>query len=197
MDPNFSFTFLFELMFHLLPPSFLTCFLQLLRITLNEYSTGLCILFNAFFRFMAVCHPTHKFNTEKSFLQVACIGLLVLILAVFVPSGLYFYLYHGIDCFSVIYVKTLKQLLVEVPLCFLFPCVISAYMYKRVRDVLLDAPKHQKRNRNLSRLGIINFKIINFKLDLPSSHFDRLNSKRPQVSDLRNNNHKTKFSRKL
>ena len=57
------------------------CVMTYLRVFLNDFSTGFCILTTAFFRYLAVCHPLYK--PSKSFHRRIFILLMILVLLSF------------------------------------------------------------------------------------------------------------------
>ena len=71
----------------------LGCILTFLRATLNEYSTGICVLTTAVYRYLRVCHP----HMVQTFHKKVAIGILLWVFGTLVATVIdlvFNYSYH-------------------------------------------------------------------------------------------------------
>ena len=145
------------------------CFLSFLRILMNEYTTGMCVLATSLIRYLLICHPTSTLPENKVFL--------ISLLAVIIGSGLiamlinfgsmsmhyltssrdYFKMTDFIvNCDTIHYRKT-ARIVSESVMCLAIPATLSGYFYLRVAIKLLNRERNQSRNRNLTIAFILSW----------------------------------------
>ena len=77
------------------PPGIKFCVLNHLRQLLNDFSTGLCVVTTAYYRYIFVCHPTY--DLTDSFCLKMALGIVMVIVLAFVGNTLdlvFNYSYH-------------------------------------------------------------------------------------------------------
>ena len=145
------------------------CFLSFLRILMNEYTTGMCVLATSLIRYLLICHPTTTLPENKVFL--------LSLLAVIIGSGLIamlinfgsmsmHYLTSSRDYFKMtdfivncdtIYYRKTARIVFESVMCLAIPATPSGYFYLRVAFKLLNRERNQSRNRNLTIAFILSW----------------------------------------
>ena len=142
----------------------LDCALTFLRVLLNEYTTGPCVLATAYIRYALVCHASRKNLVEKQTLLT--ITFLVVVFA-FIAVGANFAMIHfqredNVSLYQYMYpTETLERcdhiltrrstrLVIEAIACFAVPAVLSGLFYAMVITKLLKRERDAIRNRSLT-----------------------------------------------
>ena len=154
----------------------LGCFLTLFRSILNEYTTGVCVLASAFFRYCVICHPSAKMWSAENLkkLSLALVPAIVLILTLcFWDMATYgrqisshFNTKHVEDwkkfiwnCKFFIYRNNIQRPILsrDIILFFCVPASMSAFFYIKVFRALQGRKGDQKRNRSLIVAFLLNW----------------------------------------
>ena len=144
------------------------CVLNVARMMLNEFTTGVCIGVTAFIRYVLICKPTSTFLTNNvlkvvSFAIILWTILATVIHALFFQFSIFkkthhFLEYsatHGTDntfiqnCMLFVDRRNAKVSLDWI-IFMVIPAVASGYFYIRISKVLLNRELDTERNRNLS-----------------------------------------------
>ena len=151
--------------------NFSSCVLSLLRIVVNEYTTGPCVLATAFVRYALVVHPTknlvRKWVLVSQVLIIVAIGVVSLVVktlttfhrvgsSTFNPYLSYWERIKDFDglvykeCDDALYSRSQRVLWFELTFCLIIPALISGYFYAAVGLKLLQRGRDGSRNRNLT-----------------------------------------------
>ena len=152
------------------------CILVFFRSILNEYTTGICVLASAFFRYCLICHPTAGISSEENLKNIS----ISLLLAIFVILTLNFWdmAVRGrsvslsfdtssvetsnrfiANCINFLYRNNVQSPLLfrDIVTFFCVPASVSAFFYIRIFIVLRGRERNQNRNRNLIVAFVLNW----------------------------------------
>ena len=122
-----------------------SCFLNFLRIILNEYTTGFCVLAVAFIRYALVCHPTRECLVNRLCLIIILGVLIVIAFISLCANAIHVFWsrpemsnenYWLVDDYWLLKTTTLikcdalltrrsKRLIIEALTCFAIPAILS------------------------------------------------------------------------
>ena len=146
----------------------LGCTLTFFRSIMNEYTTGLCVLASAFFRYCLICHPTAKVSTPENFRRLSLV--LVFAILIFLISNFWDMAVNGrqitdslntksdegmnkfiSNCKFFIYRNNVHRPILarDIVIFFCVPASLSAFFYLRIFKVLRERERNENRNRNL------------------------------------------------
>ena len=148
-----------------------SCLITYLRLVLNEYTTGLCVLLGAFIRYALVCHPRRNILSSRV-LRVLSVFLILYVSLALVANGLdmYFNFYpmetgsssgaqkwhfHSkVEIFlnnCEAYVnRTNKRAVIDCIITLVIPASISCFFYVSIMVTLCNQKTHTSRNSTLS-----------------------------------------------
>ena len=154
--------------------SLMDCILTFLRVSLNEYTTGTCVLATAYIRYALVCHASRKNLVEKK--TLLAISFLIVFIAVIAVGGnlavvllqteenisLYEYTAERqrqklLERCDHILTRRSTRLLIETITCFAVPAVLSGLFYAMVIIKLLKRERDAMRNRSLTIAFVISW----------------------------------------
>ena len=155
--------------------SLMDCTLTFLRVSLNEYTTGTCVLATAYIRYALVCHASRKNLVEKKTLMT--ISFLIVIVALTAVgwnlANVKFEAKEGYMSFDYytaeaqrrklleqcdhILTRRSTRLLIETITCFAVPAVLSGLFYAKVIIKLLKRERDAMRNRSLTIAFVISW----------------------------------------
>ena len=154
----------------------LGCFLTFFRSILNEYTTGVCVLTSAFFRYCLICHPTARIAAAENLRKVSM--ALFTAIAIIMTLSVWDLAVNGRQIDSLFNTNVFKKgnrfiwncqyfifrnnvhrpiLTRDIVLFFCVPASVSAFFNLRTFRVLHRRERNQHRNRNLILAFVMNW----------------------------------------
>ena len=157
------------------PMGALACVTTFLRVILNEYTTGSCVLATAFIRYVLVCHPTRNIIKRPLLILILIAIVAIPIIAIGVQTykiteetirtdggeiislgefGVSGSRRQGANkihyrC-DTIYYRDMKRTIIEMGICLALPAFLSGCFYLLIGVALIRRNHSSVRNRNLT-----------------------------------------------
>ena len=152
------------------------CFLTIFRSILNEYTTGLCVLASAFFRYCLVCHPAARVMSQENLKKISLtlvLAIMIILIANFLDMAVLGRQTSSLfntttmrgwtkfvwNCSNFTFRNNIRRPILcrDIVLFFCVPASVSAYFYLRIFRVLRARERNQNRNKNLIVAFVLNW----------------------------------------